>query len=67
VVIDTPSPKSSPDAAREKASRAAFDATYAEKRGSPICTPRDETFTMCPSRRSRIPGRKWSVSLSAPK
>ena len=34
---------------RVKASSAAFEATYAEKRGGLVCTPIEETFITCPS------------------
>ena len=52
---------------RENASSADFEATYAEKRGVLVCTPIDETLMMWPVLRSRIPGSRAMISLSAPK
>ena len=48
----TPSPYVSVATTRLNASRAAFDATYAENRGGLACTPIDDTLTMWPNRRS---------------
>ena len=50
VVNVTPSPITSLETTRVNASSAAFEATYAEKRGGLVCTPIEEMFTMWPSR-----------------
>ena len=49
------------------ASSAAFDATYAEKRGGFVCTPIEEMFTTWPRRCSRIFGISPITSRIAPK
>ena len=45
VVMRTRSRTTSNPMEREKASKAAFEATYAENRGAPNCTPAVETLT----------------------
>jgi hypothetical protein len=67
VVTWTLSPTTSGPRQRENASSAAFDATYAEKRGVLVCTPIDDTLMMWPRLLSRIPGRNFMMSFSAPK
>src|SRR4029079_16101951 len=67
VVIATPSATISEATQREKASRAAFDATYDEKRGVLVCTPIELMSTICPERRSRITGSSLRISFTAPK
>src|SRR5918996_2579051 len=61
VVIVTPSSIISEATARDHASSAAFDATYAENRGVFVCTPIELMLTMCPCLRSRILGSSFSI------
>src|SRR3954447_11331449 len=58
VVNVTPSPITSDATTRVHASRAAFDATYAEKRGGLVWTPIEEMFTTCPEPRARMCGSR---------
>src|SRR5690242_11003220 len=67
VVNAMPLPDNSPCAQRENASSAAFDATYAEKRGELASTPIDEMLMMWPRRRCVMPGRKPMIRRNEPK
>ena len=62
-----PSPTSSEATTLLQASSAAFDATYAEKRGGLVWTPIEEMFTMWPWWPSRIFGISPMISRIAPK
>ena len=66
-VNDIPSPTSSEDTTLLHASSAAFEATYALKRGGLVCTPIEETFTMWPRFCLRIAGSRPITSRIAPK
>ncbi len=63
----TPSPMTSGATQRANASSAAFEATYAEKRGVFVCTPMLETLMMWPFLRSRMPGMNERIRRRAPK
>ena len=54
VVNVMPSPTTSDATTRVQASSAAFEATYALKRGGLVWTPIEEMFTMWPNPRSRM-------------
>ena len=66
VVKLTPSVTNSLDTTRLNASSAALDATYAEKRGGPVCTPIEEMFTTWPNRRSVMWGSSASNRRTGP-
>src|SRR5688572_25020322 len=67
VVKAMPLPDSSPCAQRDHASRAAFDATYAEKRGEFASTPMELMLMMWPLRRCVIVGRQPMIRRRLPK
>ena len=67
LVKETPSPTTSELTTLLQASSAAFEATYAEKRGGFVCKPIEETFTTWPLRRSRLCGSTPSSSLTGPR
>ena len=62
-----PSPTSSEETTLLHESSAAFDATYAEKRGGLVCTPIEEMLTTWPRCCSRIVGISPITSRIAPK
>src|SRR3982751_278496 len=61
------SPTVSEETTRVNASSAAFDDTYAAKRGGLVCTPIDDTFTTWPNLRSAMWGISPMMSLIVPK
>src|SRR6056297_752551 len=67
VVKETPVSLNSEAAQREKASKAALDATYAENRGALDSTPIEEILITWPLRLFSITGRKPMISFSEPK
>ncbi len=61
------SPIVSDETTRVNASSAAFDATYAEKRGGLVWTPIEETLTTWPKRRSFMCGSSARISFTVPR